>query len=384
MSTGPMRLTTFVLKIASRCNLACDYCYVYEHADQTWRSQPTIMSDAVRTSICRRLAEYVTQEGISAISVLFHGGEPLLAGADRIVETASLIRSELSPQVTIRFAVQTNGTLLDERGLRLLANARIGVSISIDGGQKANDLHRLDHAGRSSFERTLNALKLLEGYPNIYGGILSVIDPRVDPEELFEFLAACKPPLLDLLLPDAHHGRIPPGRASDRTLYERWLLRAFDVWFDRYSGIPLRTFDSILAGCVGLRNETDAFGLGEPQLLTIDTDGSYQDLDFFKITEHGATSLGLNVNDDAISAAASSSKMLFHRDLLRLEGLADACQQCSEVGVCGGGAVHHRYSRSGMRNPTVYCDEMFTLIRHAREKLADAIRAGSVPASAVS
>jgi hypothetical protein len=26
-----------VVKIHSRCNLACDHCYVYEHADQGWR-----------------------------------------------------------------------------------------------------------------------------------------------------------------------------------------------------------------------------------------------------------------------------------------------------------------------------------------------------------
>ena len=32
----PARITSFLVKIASRCNLACDYCYMYEHADQTY------------------------------------------------------------------------------------------------------------------------------------------------------------------------------------------------------------------------------------------------------------------------------------------------------------------------------------------------------------
>lgn len=36
----PAPFQQFVLKLHSRCNLACDYCYVYQMADQTWRSRP--------------------------------------------------------------------------------------------------------------------------------------------------------------------------------------------------------------------------------------------------------------------------------------------------------------------------------------------------------
>ena len=38
---------TFIWKIASRCNLNCTYCFVYNMADQRWREQPAFMSDAV-------------------------------------------------------------------------------------------------------------------------------------------------------------------------------------------------------------------------------------------------------------------------------------------------------------------------------------------------
>lgn len=32
-----MAFMEFVVKIHSRCNPACDYCYVYDMADQSWR-----------------------------------------------------------------------------------------------------------------------------------------------------------------------------------------------------------------------------------------------------------------------------------------------------------------------------------------------------------
>ncbi|HEX2745877.1 MAG TPA: radical SAM protein, partial [Streptosporangiaceae bacterium] len=40
----PTPFRQFVIKMHSRCNLACDYCYMYTMADQSWRSLPAKMS----------------------------------------------------------------------------------------------------------------------------------------------------------------------------------------------------------------------------------------------------------------------------------------------------------------------------------------------------
>ena len=40
----PRPFEQFIVKIHSRCNLACDYCYMYELADQTWAGRPAVMS----------------------------------------------------------------------------------------------------------------------------------------------------------------------------------------------------------------------------------------------------------------------------------------------------------------------------------------------------
>ena len=47
----------FLLKVASRCNLSCDYCYMYEHADQSWRNQPHMFSSEIpKDGILERLS----------------------------------------------------------------------------------------------------------------------------------------------------------------------------------------------------------------------------------------------------------------------------------------------------------------------------------------
>src|SRR5438445_10057899 len=55
----PTPITELVLKVHQRCNLACDYCYVYTGADQSWRDRPAAMSDVTRRAALDRLARHV-------------------------------------------------------------------------------------------------------------------------------------------------------------------------------------------------------------------------------------------------------------------------------------------------------------------------------------
>jgi len=135
--------------------------------------------------------------------------------------------------------------------------------------------------------------------------------------------------------------------------------------------MKVRFFDMLLNSLVGLPSETDSFGFGDVSLLSIETDGSYHDLDVLKITNEQATNLQLNLENASIVKAASSPKIAEHRRLTRKEGLSSTCQQCKVVDICGGGAIPHRYSKAGFNNPTIYCDEMFTLIQHAKNKVKE-------------
>ena len=134
--TSAATFSCFLIKVASRCNLACDYCYMYEHADQTWRDQPRFMSSDTVDRLAERLAEYANDRQLHSALILLHGGEPLLAGAERLTALVDLIRSKI-PEVRVDASVQTNGLLLSEDMLGQLANSQISVSLSIDGPQHA-------------------------------------------------------------------------------------------------------------------------------------------------------------------------------------------------------------------------------------------------------
>jgi len=372
------RITSFLVKVASRCNLDCDYCYVYHHADQSWRKMPKLLSDDHQHAFAERFAEYAAAIDLKRAAIIFHGGEPLLAGADYIVEFARRVRSA-APGVDIDFGMQTNGLLLTDEVLDVLTAEKIAVSLSIDGPREANDLHRNTRKGRSSFDRVEAALERLKKRPAIFAGVIAVIDAATPPSQLLSFFAGHGVPKVDFLLPDSHHDRPPPGRDAVPDLYERWLIEAFDAWLDHYPELPVRTFEALLDVAAGLPSGTDAFGFGDVSLLSVETDGTWHDLDVFKVAGDGATRLIGSVVDMPIERLASSTAIAAHRRLLTKSGLSETCRTCEVVDVCGGGSVPHRFGSGSFDNPTVYCREMKSLIGHVRRRLSESLTTVETP-----
>lgn len=364
------RITSFLVKIASRCNLDCDYCYVYHHADQSWRTMPKLLSERHQQAFAERLAEYARSAALARVAVILHGGEPLLAGAAYVVALVRRIR-DAAPGLEIDFGMQTNGLLLSDEVLDALEAEGVAVSLSIDGPREAHDLHRTTRRGRSSFDRVEAALERLKRRPSLFAGAIAVVDASVPPERLLAFFAGHRVPKLDFLLPDAHHDRPPPGRDADPRLYERWLIEAFDAWLDRYPELPIRTFEALLDAAAGLPSGTDAFGLGDVSLLSVETDGTWHDLDVLKVAGDGATRLTGSVEDTTIEQLASSTAIAAHRRLLTRSGLNGRCRSCTIVDICGGGSVPHRFGAGSFDNPTTYCGEMTALVAHVRRRIAE-------------
>ena len=368
----PINFTSYVVKVASRCNLNCDYCYVYNHADQSWKNKPKTLSLKHQELFADRLREYILEKKLEKILVIFHGGEPLLFGADNLVEFAQKIRTKVPCRVEI--GVQTNGVLLKEDHLKKFDAENISVSFSIDGPREMHDKHRLDLKKKPTFDKVYQSLLLLKKYPKIFSGCIAVIDPSFDPRDLFKFFDENEVKEISILLPDANYEALPKGRDANPNLYKDWLIRAFDCWFDEFSHIKCKYFDWLLRAIMGHVSETDSFGLGDISLLVLETDGTYHNHDVLKITEESTTELGLSLENNPIIEAESHEKIAFHRRLLVKEGLSIKCQTCRHVEACGAGFIGHRYSKSGYKNPSIYCDEIYSLIDHIIDRSADALK----------
>ena len=242
--------------------------------------------------------------------------------------------------------------------------------MSLDGPKHVNDLHRLDHNGKSSFDGTFRALqRLIESSSDIFQGVISVIDPSVPPRELFEFFSQFHLPRYDLLLPDATHVN-PPDSGISRSAYLDWLNEAFELWYRDYSDLSVRFFDAILGSRLNIPSPTDALGFGKVDLIVIETDGSYTDHDVFKIAKQGVNHLQNNVETTGFDILETHPIIVEHGFRLSPDGVADECKACPVLDACGGGSVMHRYHRDREFDaPTVYCQEMFSVLSTATRLL---------------
>ncbi|AEV82391.1 Fe-S oxidoreductase [Actinoplanes sp. SE50] len=363
-----------LLKIHSRCNLACDYCYVYQHVDQSWRDRPRVMSRADIDLAVARIAEHAGKHDLPYLAVILHGGEPLLAGPDVIDYIVRAVRGAITSHTKVAFGVQTNGLLLDDAYLELFATHRIRVGVSLDGPATANDRHRRFPNGRGSHAGVARALRRLNEarHRPLFGGILCTVDVTNDPLDVYHHLLAFDPPELDFLLPHGNWDRPPPERGPDpgRTPYADWLIPIFDRWYE--SPAPqtrVRLFESLVSLLLGGPGGIEGLGLGRVDLVTVETDGTLEQGDALKTAAPGAPATGLHVRwhsfDDYLEHPGARARQS------GVDGLSATCRRCPLVEVCGGGLYAHRYSSlTGFDNPSVYCADLATLIRHAADRLA--------------
>ncbi|MEV5413734.1 FxsB family cyclophane-forming radical SAM/SPASM peptide maturase [Thermopolyspora sp. NPDC052614] len=374
----PTPFRQFILKVHSRCDLACDYCYVYTLADQSWRSRPRRMPRPLLRAAARRIAEHAHAHGLDGVRVILHGGEPLLAGRDYLAELVATMREALNG-VDVRFSVQTNAMRLDEDFLRLFAELGVRVGVSVDGGPEANDRHRRTADGRGSHARVAAALRLLAGFRQVYGGLLCTVDLANDPVETYEDLLAFEPPRIDFLLPHGTWAAPPPGRTADprHTPYADWLIAVFDRWYGEGRGATgVRLFEEIIHLLLGGRSGVEALGLTPSSLVVIETDGTIEQSDFLKVVGHGAPATGLNIVDHPFDAALSHPGVVARQ--LGWAALADECRACRFARVCGAGLYAHRYRPgSGHRNPSVYCPDLYRLIEHVQTRIRRDLSGGN-------
>lgn len=367
----------FILKVASRCNLDCDYCYMYRLADQSWRTQPRVMSLDIARRIGFRISEHVRPRGFRSAYVSLHGGEPLLPGVE-FLDTFCQAISEAADDVELRFAMQTNGTLFDDAALELCRKWRIRVGLSIDGPRAANDLHRLDFTGATSFPAAERALRLLSsetGRP-VWGGILSVIDLKNDPLEVYAYLRSFSPSSIDFVLPLGNYAARPPGKTDlNSTPYADWLLTIFHKWFhERPQTTRIRKFTDIIRLMAGSAQCSEEWGLGPKELIVIETDGTIEGVDTLKSAFPGAARLGMNVFANAFDDALAIPRI--RERLGGREQLCEVCRNCDLVAVCGGGYFPHRYAPGAeFQNPSVYCSDLDKLIREIHRTVSAYINA---------
>lgn len=358
-------INEFVVKIASRCNLNCDYCYEYNMGDDSWKMRSKFMSEETAEQLKNRIVEHLKfHTEIEQIFISFHGGEPLSAGPERIQKYCDILK-QICREVPVKlsFSTQTNGVFLNEEMINTLKKNRVYVGVSVDGPKEFNDLHRLDHSGKSSFAETQRGIEKLNLLAKEYfNSVFAVIDLRIPPLAVFDYFGSLSVSNCDFLLPHYNWEKKPPRYDKGAVAYGEWLYEIWHAWINgRNKHLSIRFLESIVRNFLGAESLYEAMTDAPASLITINSDGGYEGVDTLKSTGNSSQVLGYNLYENTLDEVVLHQAVQ-HRQI-GTKALCRKCIECEHLKRCYGGYYPHRYSNTNhFNNESVYCDDLFYLI----------------------
>ncbi|ODQ93407.1 hypothetical protein BFG51_04105 [Dietzia alimentaria] len=373
----PVPINEYILKIESRCNLNCDYCYVYNMGDESWRSAPRMMSFDIAKRAAERIRDHAVRHDMPRIGLSFHGGEPLLHGLDPIRRYVSIFTEVLAP-VEAEFSLQTNATLVTPEIAKGLHELGIRVGVSIDGDEDGNR-HRLDLGGKSTYARVVAGIDRLRDHPDVLQGILAVIDIRNPPLATYEALRALDLKSIDFLLPHGTWEKTPPLKNGRRGTgqpapYGDWLATIYSEWAADDDRPRVRIFDDMIHLLLGGESAFEMLGLSPARLAVVESNGDLELVDHIGITYDGAAETVVNVLTHPVDALLEHPGVVARQ--IGEKALHDDCVSCELKELCGGGLITHRYDPDGgFKNPSVYCSDLYRLFSVIHDDLVRRIEA---------
>ncbi len=363
-----MNFNALVIKVASRCNLNCSYCFMYNMGDSSYKKQPKFISEDCVDAILEKTVVFLKQYPKKTFTFLFHGGEPLLIKKEfylSFVEKARKINKEV-PETIFKFHVQSNGVLFDEEWSLLFRKLNIIPSISIDGTEKAHDMNRVDHKGNGSYQSVRKGVKILKekfGFLEI----ACVINTKEDPIETYKIFKEMQADSVNFLMPDYTHDNFPIEIPENTTEMADWLIKLFDHWIadkKRYGIIFFNGLVSHLLGIANTKNEDN-----EAKVLVIETNGEIEAIDSLKICGEGFTKSNMNIKTHQFTAILETplGELYYESSTTRL---SRQCLKCPIKDICKGGRLVHRFKKeNGFNNPSIYCKDLIKVIAHIQNRL---------------
>ena len=338
----------------AHCNLACKYCYYLEKNKLYPTAQRHLMSDEMLEQFTR---EYIEAQTMNQVLFTWHGGEPLLRSIDFYRKALSL-QQKYAGGRCIDNVIQTNGTLLTDEWCEFFAQNHWLVGISIDGPQPDHDHYRLTAAGKPSWKKVMQGIKLLKKH-GVEWNAMAVVNAynANHPLEFYRFFKenGCQflqfTPIVERLTRHedgrtlaslADKNEISLSKAS--VAPEQWgyfLCAIFDEWVRKDVGkIFVEIFDCTLANWMGISPGICAYSKECGHAGVMEHNGDVYSCDHFVFPEY---KLG-NIRDHSlIDMLYGEQQQEFSR--LKHSSLPRQCKECDMEFACHGECPKNRFMK---------------------------------------
>lgn len=384
------------------CNLDCKYCFYLEKEKLFPSNENFKMTDEVLESYVR---QYIENQDVPSISFAWQGGEPTLLGVEFFRKVVALQKKYANGK-SISNALQTNGTLLDDKWGGFLAENQFLVGLSIDGPAKLHDAYRVDKKGGATYSRVIAGLRMLKKH-QVEFNTLTVVN-RVNskkPLEVYRFLRDIGSgfiqfiPLverladseatklgLDLAAPprmdEEGQKRMPVTDWSvEPRQYGEFLSAIFDEWVRHDIGRTyVQLFDVTLGNWIGQGGGLCVFSEKCGTALAMEHNGDIYSCDHYVYPRY---KLGNILNDSLGGLVSSDEQRRFGSD--KSDTLPQYCRTCEVRHLCHGECPKHRFIRTpdgegGLNYLCAAYKKFFNHSAPAMRRMGALLNAGRAPA----
>lgn len=333
------RLQLLIKPASSMCNMKCSYCFYRDEAEHRETANYGIMNPEIKQSLIKNALSCAEEECVFA----FQGGEPTIAGLEWFRDFVDCVQKEKREEQNIRYTIQTNGTLLNDKWFDFFRENNFLVGLSLDGTQAVHNRYRKDRYGKGTFSSVYSAAKKMQEL-DIRLNILTVLtgDSAENIEEIYEFFKRegffyqqyipCIDPIGEA--PGGRIFSVQPGQ------YGRALKKLFDLWFrDTLQGeeIFIRQFENWMTALSGGEPETCSMrGKCTMQNVT-EANGDVYPCDFYAVDGYCAGNVTENTFDELQRRAECGG---FLKEWRQQEL---ACWGCRYYPLCRGGCRRDIY-----------------------------------------
>lgn len=170
-----MKNYSIMLKPASSlCDLRCRYCFYADVAARRSVRSFGMMQDSVLRRIMENIARSVAPG--DHITLMFQGGEPMLAGLD-FFRTLTEIADSWPSGISVSYALQTNAMHLDEAWCLFLKKHEFLVGVSHDLLAAQHNAARVDASGAPTIQRVERSISLLRKHDIAFNVLCTLTNP---------------------------------------------------------------------------------------------------------------------------------------------------------------------------------------------------------------